>query len=379
MVNARVAPSREGADQPDLAQVIDADVHPYTPAGLESVMPYMPSAWRKRFELKGASAAVNSLTIRYQHPNGRTTRLDSIPPSGGPGGSDPDYVVQDLLENHSISCAILNALQPAVQASALAGAEESVVLCSAFNDYYISEWLPIDRRFRYAISIPSQEPECAAAEISRLAGVDGVVGASIPMLNILMGNRHYYPIYEAAEAASLPLMLHLTGTEYVYQGGPVPAGGQPGSYAERFVTLPQVGAANLASLIFSGTLERFRSLRVLFVEYGFTWAVPLMWRMDQTWRAMRKETPWVQKPPSEYIRDRIRFTTQPLEGTEHRDLFRDMVAALGPEVLLFSTDYPHWDNDMPATALRGLSLDDRRGILAGNAIAFFGGEPLGIR
>src|SRR3546814_9696393 len=90
-----------------------------------------------------------------------------------------------------------------------------------------------------------------------------------------MGNRHYQPIYEAAQRHDLPILLHVTGTENVYHGAPVVAGGWPESFIERYVSLSQVGEANLVSLVFSGVLERFPGLRVLFVEYGFSWVLPL--------------------------------------------------------------------------------------------------------
>jgi predicted TIM-barrel fold metal-dependent hydrolase len=40
---------------------------------------------------------------------------------------------------------------------------------------------------------------------------------------------------------------------------------------------------------------------------------------------------------------------------------------LGHDVICFSTDYPHWDNDMPGTTLRMLSDDARRSVFYDNA------------
>ena len=46
--------------------------------------------------------------------------------------------------------------------------------------------------------------------------------------------------------------------------------------------------------------------------------------------------------------------------------------------LLYSSDYPHWDFDLPSTIydLPFLSEDAKRNILGGNALRLFGMEPI---
>ena len=45
-----------------------------------------------------------------------------------------------------------------------------------------------------------------------------------------------------------------------------------------------------------------------------------------------------------------------------------MIELMGYDNLCFSTDYPHWDNDMPGQTLRSLSADRRRKIFCDNAL-----------
>ena len=220
---------------------------------------------------------------------------------------------------------------------------------------------------RYAMTVPVQLPEEAAKEIRRIGAHEGIAAVFMPLLNIPMGNRYYHPIYEAAQEMGLPILLHVTGTENVYHGAPVVAGGWPESYAERYVSLSQVGEANLISLVFSGVLERFPKMKVLFVEFGCSWVLPTMWRMDKAWRGVRFDVPWVKKSPVDYISEHVRISTQPLDEPDSPDKLKAMVELIGDHLLCFATDYPHWDNDMPGHSLRMLSDESRKKIFVDNA------------
>jgi predicted TIM-barrel fold metal-dependent hydrolase len=347
--------------------IIDCDVHPLLKDGIRSLYPYMPTAWRQRFMRKRAHLGGQVLPLRFAHPNGFVVRDDAAPDTGGAGGSDPQFLVKDLIEANGLEMVVLNSLQSGSYCAAMASVEESIVIASAANDYYIDTWLPVDDRLTYAPVVPSQDPNAAAAEIHRVGRHNKVTAVAVPPIAILMGNRYWWPIFEAAQEHDLPVLLHVTGAEGVFAGAPMPAGGQPDSYIERYVTLSQAADANLNSLIMNGTFERFPRLRVLFVEYGFVWPIASILRMDRLWRGLRHEVPWVKKSPIDYVDEHVWFTTQPIEEPrEPADLER-LVNMVGAHNLCFSTDYPHWDNDMPMQSLRTLKAPDRDRIMRTNA------------
>ena len=369
MASQTMEANRPLASSTEKMSIIDCDVHPVVKGGMLSLYPYMPQAWQHRFRQKAAEVVtVAPLTLRFEHPNGSALRSDAKTPDGGPGGSDPEYIKVDLLEKHGIDCAILNCLQPGAMAAALAGPDESVVLCSAFNDFFLDRWqLSGSGPLRLAMSVPVQDPLAGAAEIRRLAKNPAIAAVSLPLLNIRMGNRHYYPIYEEAQRCGLPILVHLTGADSIYYGAPHTAVGWPESYIERYVSFSQIAESNLASLIFNGTFEKFPDLKVMFVEYGFAWILPLLWRMDRTWRSLRYETPWVTKSPIDYVHERVRLSTQPLDEPAHAEDLHALIKMFGYDLLMFSSDYPHWDNDMPEQSLRMLPPDARRMIFGENA------------
>src|SRR3546814_9467009 len=63
--------------------------------------------------------------------------------------------------------------------------------------------------------------------------------------------------------------------------------------------------------------------------YGFGWILLLFWRMDKAWRGVRFDTAWVNRSPIDYVRERVRFATQPLDEPQNpQDLYR-MIDMLG--------------------------------------------------
>ncbi len=115
---------------------------------------------------------------------------------------------------------------------------------------------------------------------------------------------------------------------------------------------PQIAMAHTTSLICEGVFEKFPNFKFLFIEHDVFWVPGLMWHMDADWKGIRDYTPWVKKLPSEYLRSNIRFGTQPLPDVPtkaDRDTFLRWVWA--DEILVFASDYPHWDWDEPSTFL----------------------------
>ena len=264
------------------AGLIDCDVHPIVPGGMSDLVRYVPRAWAERFQRKGAVlAGTSGVPLRYAHPNGSVPRMDARPPGGGVAGSDARYLISDLVDGHGVDVALLNCIQAGAVCAALSGVDESIVLARAYNDYFLQEWLPLDGRLRFAATVPSQDPAAAAAEVRRVAGHAQVAAISMPLVNVQMGSRWYWPIYAAAEEAGLPIYQHVTGIESVIHGTPAMTAGSFDSYIDRYLAMPQLAESSVRNLVFSGTMEQFPGLRFMFAEFGFLRVLPLMWRMDR--------------------------------------------------------------------------------------------------
>jgi uncharacterized protein len=349
-------------------KIIDADVHPWVNGDIKGLKKYLSRGWWAHFDSR---YTLPNQWLRPPLARASSNRIDAMPPSGGEPGSDPVFMKEQHLDRHNVSHAILSSIQ-AGKLAALPTASEAVALASAFNEYFLNEFLTVDSRYKLAMVIAAHDPQAAAAEIRRIGHLTGVVAVYMPLLNILMGQRHYYPIYEAAEAAGLPIFIHPTGTEGGFPTAVAFAGGIPSTYIERHTDFPMIAMSAITSLIFEGVFYRFPGLKVLAAEFGFSWLPHLLWRMDQNWRQFRKEVPWVKAKPSETLLNHIRFTSQPIEEPEKPAYLNAVLEMIHADrTLIFSTDYPHWDNDFPDHTLQGIPAALRTRIFFENAAELF--------
>ncbi|MDO8208897.1 amidohydrolase family protein [Conexibacter sp. CPCC 206217] len=348
----------------------DCDVHPYA-GEMSALLPYMPTAWARQLGEVALSRSGRP-TNRYQNPSGGL-RADAVPPSGGIPGSDAAYAARDLLDRFDVEVANLIPMEGCAM-TGWTDPDACAVLASAVNDYMLEHWVGLDDRFKLSAVISTHDAHAGAAEIRRLAGNPGVIGALLPLLDKPMGDRHHHPIYEAAQECGMPIVLHPTGAEGTFTGVPALAGGIPRTYPAWHALLPQIGQSHLVSLAFDGVFERFPRLRVLFTEFGFSWVVTTMWRMDKEWQNFRYEVPWIKRPPSEYVLESVRFATQPMDEPAKRDdLWKLMGLNEAASMLVFSSDYPHYDNDDPITVGKHIP-DAVKAAFDDNAAALFGGR-----
>ncbi len=171
---------------------------------------------------------------------------------------------------------------------------------------------------------------------------------------MMLGRSYYWPIYEAAVKHDLPIGLH-AGSMYRY--APT-SGGWPSHYLHDYVANSQMFEDQLLSLISNGVFNRFPSLRVVLIESGVTWLPGFIWRAIKTWRGVRAEVPWVKRSPAETIRENVRLTVQPIDAPRDTPVIDRIIEQIDSDrMLLFASDYPHWQFDGDAVLPGGLSAD----------------------
>jgi predicted TIM-barrel fold metal-dependent hydrolase len=90
--------------------------------------------------------------------------------------------------------------------------------------------------------------------------------------------------------------------------------------------------------------------------------------MDHYWETLRPEVPYLEKIPSEYVREQCYCGSQPIPEPDDWDhLLAHMGMIHAAETLLFCSDYPHWDTDDLEYGLPSIDEPLRSRILYGNA------------
>jgi len=154
-----------------------------------------------------------------------------------------------------------------------------------------------------------------------------------------IGRRIYWPVFEAAARAGLPVCLHAGG---LYRQAPM-GNGWPSYFVEDYVTQSTGFEGALVSLLAEGVFQKFPDLTFVLAETGATWLPPFLWRQDKMWLGVRTELPWIDRIPREIICERVRLTLQPFDAPSDPTLVGRVLDHFGTdEILLFSTDYPHW-------------------------------------
>jgi uncharacterized protein len=343
--------------------IIDCDIHAVVP-GIQTLFPYLPDHWREYITQSGFKGPVYD-----PYPSGApsSARPGTQPPAGGPPGSDLETVRVQVLETWRPECAIINCTY-AVQS--VRNPDAAAALATAVNEWLIEHWLEKEPRLRASIVVPSQIPELAVREIDRVGNHPGFVQIFLPVRSeVPYGNRRYHPIYAAAIRHDLAVGMHFGGAP----GTPSTPSGWPTFYAEEYAGMAHIFQSQLISLVCEGVFAGFPTLRMAVIEGGFTWLPSLMWRLDKDWKGLRREVPWVMKPPSEYIRDNIRLSTQPTDAPPDPAHLMRIIDQLGSDsLLMFSTDYPHWHFDSMEEAFPiGLPEAPQQKIMSENARAFY--------
>jgi uncharacterized protein len=350
----------------DIAAIgaVDCDIHPALPS-TGALLPYLDDYWRDAVTM--VLRSIERMELNAYPPSAPlTARPDWRPPNGGVAGSDYELLRAQALDHFGLRYAICNCLHGA---QAVFNADLGTALCRAINDWMRAEWLDRDKRLRASIVVSVLDPAAAAEEVERLAPDRRFVQVlMLAMGEMPLGRRIYWPIYRAAERHRMPIGVHIgsMGRHAPTQSGHL-------SYlVEDSVNAAQGCATQFMSFIVEGAFVKFPELRLVLLESGVSWLPAALWRIGKDWRGTRTEVPWVKTYPANIMREHVRLTIQPLDGPPDAQDVGRLIEHLGSEdILLFATDYPHWQFDGDDVLPRGLPERLRHKILVDNALATY--------
>jgi predicted TIM-barrel fold metal-dependent hydrolase len=344
-----------------LAGAIDCDVHPTVPS-IKALLPHLDEHWRDVVEERG----INALESQSYPPRAPISARADWRGGDGLAATDAAQLGAQVFERWRADRAICNCLY-GVQ---LPFSEDmGAAFARALNDWIAKEWLDRDTRLRASIVVPMQNVEHAVDEIERCAKDRRFVQIMLlVMQETPLGRRHLWPIYAVAEKHGLPIGIH-AGSSYRH---PVTSLGWPSYYIEDYASQAQGFQSQLASLVCEGVFAKFPNLRVVLIESGVTWLPGFLWRFGKFWRGLRTEVPWVDRSPEEIVREHVRFTVQPFDAPDDADTVARIVDQLGSDgLLLYASDFPHWQFDDDEVIPAGIPEALHRKILVDNPLATY--------
>jgi aminocarboxymuconate-semialdehyde decarboxylase len=268
---------------------------------------------------------------------------------------------EEILEKHGVTMQVLSLTTPGTHVETPANA---VRLASLVNDEFREAIDTRGNHFTALATLPLNDAAASVKEFQRATGELGLRGAMLfsNVNGVALSDKRFWPLYEAANDTGAMLYIH-------------PAHPVNVDMMQEYWLMPLVGflfdtTLAAASLVFSGTVERFPRIRWALCHLGG--AIPyLAERLDRGFHAFKDCRTNIHRPPSTYLREFYYDTVNFDQGA-----LQLAVSFAGADHILAGSDYPHQIGSIPsmldAIANLPVTEDERRGIFAMNAARLLG-------
>jgi len=268
---------------------------------------------------------------------------------------------EEILEKHGVTMQVLSLTTPGTHVETPANA---VRLASLVNDEFREAIDTRGNHFTALATLPQNDAAASVKEFQRATGELGLRGAMLfsNVNGVALSDKRFWPLYEAANDTGAVLYIH-------------PAHPVNVDMMQEYWLMPLVGflfdtTLAAASLVFSGTVERFPRIRWALCHLGG--AIPyLAERLDRGFHAFKDCRTNIHRPPSTYLREFYYDTVNFDQGA-----LQLAVSFAGADHILAGSDYPHQIGSIPSMldAITKLPVteDERRGIFGMNAARLLG-------
>src|SRR3954453_3857762 len=362
----------------DEMMIVDVDAHHYENEHIKDILPFMENDVLRQLSMaqtmKGGRGNLMPVQVGYQDMGGRVTRypLRTSEKTEQTGPQRDVALGHRWMDAMSVdySClfptGMLNiGLHPQK--------EMEVDLCWAYNRWVTEKVLPESGGRMYSmLCLPFSDPAACVRQVETFGARPGVTGFMVTTVRHLQVNDNsYMKLYSAMQERGLSLAFHSgpNWNEPVFRA------------CNRFLSVHALGFTfynilHLTNWVINGMGERFPKLPGIWIESGLAWVPFLMQRLDHEYMMRPSEAPLLKKKPSDYMRD-MYYSSQPMEIQDRQALECTFRMINAETQLLYSSDYPHWDFDLPSTIydLPFLSEKAKHNILGGTAARLFNLPP----
>ena len=353
--------------------IVDVDAHHYENESFDDMLPFMENDVLRQLSmssrLKGARAHIYPPQIGTQEMGGRVNRSRMRSEEKTPGTKVRDaQIAHRWMDAMGVDYSCLFPT-PLLNIGMHPQSEMEVDLCWAYSRWLTEKILPDgDGRMYTMLPLPFSNPDACLRHVETFGDRKNVTGFMVTTVrNQGVYDNAFMKVYRAMEERGLSLAFHSgpNWAEPVFKS------------CNRFIsvhalTFPFYNILHLTNWVMNGLGERFPKLPVMWIEAGLAWLPFLMQRLDHEYMLRSCEAPGLKKKPSDYMRDMF-YASQPIEVQDMEAMECTFRMINAETQLLYSSDYPHWDFDLPSTiyTLPFLSEKAKQNILGGNAARLF--------
>jgi len=244
------------------------------------------------------------------------------------------------MDRGGLDICILSLSAPGVQA--VPEVTQAIAEARRTNDYLAENIAKNPKRLKGFATLPLQDPEAAARELTRCVKDLGFCGALVNGFSqigeadsaVYYDLPQYRPFWATVHELDVPFYLHprnpLGSREQSYEGYPWLAGSPWGFAVETSI--------HALRLMASGLFDEYPRLKVILGHLGE--GLPLgIWRVDHR-IARAGVTPRAKRPMSHYLRENFYITTS---GNFRTQALINVILEVGADRILYSVDYPYED------------------------------------
>ena len=353
--------------------IVDVDSHHYESELLNEILEYMDDPVVQQLAMSASQSGMRhtgvfKTDVGYQDMGGRVMRYPLRKIEKTDGAQHREIALSKRwMDAMGVDVAVmfptpmlLLGLHPQV--------EVEVAMARAYNRWLTERVLAHEPRLRSMLYLPFNDAEASYRIVKEFGDKKGVTGFMVTAARYRpVHHNSFMKTYSLLEEMGLPLGFH-AGYNW---------GGQSMTMMNKFISVHAIGfvfynMVHLTNWIMNGLPERFPKLKVVWIESGLAWIPFIMQRLDNEFMMRTSEAPALKKKPSDYMRDMF-FSSQPMEMIDMGAIEQTFRMIKAESQLLYSSDYPHWDFDLPSTIydLPFLSKQAKRNILGGNAKRVF--------
>lgn len=357
----------------DKFPIVDVDSHHYESESLGEILEYMDDPVIQQLAMSANQTGMRQTgvfkgDVGYQDMGGRVMRyaLRRIEKTDGPQHRDIT-LSKRWMDAMGVDMAVMFPT-PMLTLGLHPQVEVEVAMARAYNRWLCERVLAKEPRLRSMLYLPFNDAEASYRIVKEFGDKPGVCGFMVTAVRHRpIHHNSYMKTYALLEEMGLPLGFH-AGYNWSEQSM---------TMMNKFISVHAIGfvfynMVHLTNWIINGLPERFPKLKVIWIESGLAWVPFMMQRLDNEYMMRSSEAPLLKRKPSDYMRE-MYFTTQPMEITDMGALETTFRMMNAETQVLYSSDYPHWDFDLPSTIydLPFLGEKAKRNILGGNAVRVF--------